>query len=37
MRCFGRVTGVVLKIMFLGKAEQVTWRILHVGVGKVGG
>ena len=25
------------EVMFLRKAEQVTWRILHVGVGKVGG
>ena len=33
MGCFGRVTVIVLELMIPGKAEEVTWRILCVGVG----
>ena len=34
MRCFGKVTGVVLEVVPPGKAEEVTRRILCVGWGR---
>lgn len=37
MKCFGRATGVILEVVFPGKAEEITWRIPCVGLGEVGG